>query len=87
MDIPKLGAIKINYELNGVTLSDMLPYLKKISDKKRLVLWGNFNEQDLTFIKQNLPAKQLCLQMNVDSAQDSRLAFELVSSIWNDSIY
>ncbi len=83
MDIPKLGAIKIKYEPYGVTLSDMLPYLKKVSDKKRLVLWGNFNEQDLIFIKQNLSAKNLCLQMSVDFVQRARSAMELVNSIWN----
>jgi hypothetical protein len=85
VDIPKLGSIKINYELNGVTLPDMLPYLKKVTQKKRLVLWGDFIEQDLIFLRQNLPSKNLCLQMNVDSAQGSRLAFELVSSIWSDN--
>jgi hypothetical protein len=78
------GAIKINYETDGVTLTNMLPDLKKVTDKKRLVLWGDFNEQDLIFIKQNLPAKNLCLQMNVDSALKPKSETELVNSIWNE---
>jgi len=85
MGIPELDVIEVNYEPYGVTLPYMLPYLKKVVQEKRLVLWGDFEEHDLMFVKQNLPSKNLCLQMNVDSAQSARLAFELVRSIWNEN--
>lgn len=85
MGIPELGVIEINYEPYGVTLSDILSYLKKVTNKKRLVLWVDFTKQDLTFLRQNLSSKNLCLQMNVDSAQSTRLAFHLVSAVWNDN--
>jgi hypothetical protein len=82
LDIADLGVIEVNYEPYGVTLKDMLPYLIKAVRRKRVVLWGDFNEQDLIFLKENLPAQNLCLQMNVGSAEKARSAMALVNSIW-----
>ena len=47
----------------------MLPNLTKIIQKKGLVLWGDFSDQDLLFLKDNLASQNLCLQMNVESAE------------------
>jgi hypothetical protein len=80
--IPDLDVIEINYESYGVTLEKMMPYLVKVTENKRLVLWGDFNVDDLAFLKNHLSPKNLCLQMNMADAETAKKMMDTVNEIW-----
>jgi hypothetical protein len=82
--IPELNVIEINYETHGPSIHDMLPYFRKVIHKKRLVVWGDFSDNDLILIKENLPAENLCLQIITPSAESARKKMSLVKKIWNN---
>ena len=82
--IPDLDVIEINYEPTGPTLKDLLPCIQKIVAEKCLVLWGDFSEEDLSLLKQNVSTGNLCLQINVDFAQSAQSKLALVKKIWNN---
>jgi hypothetical protein len=84
LSIPDLDVIEINYESFGPSLNEMLQYFIKVTRKKRLVLWGDFSESDLVFLKENLPVKNLCLQIIAPSAEAARTRMMSVSEIWNN---
>ena len=84
INIPGLDVIEINYESYGPHLEEMLGTFVKIVSKKRLVVWGEFSDGDLRFLRDNLPSKNLCLQVNVPTAEFARKKSILMNELWND---
>lgn len=84
IDIPELDVIEINYEPFGPSLNEMLQEFKKILAKKRLVLWGEFSDQDLIFLEHNLPARNLCLQLNVPTVEKAHQKLLSINKIWKN---
>lgn len=83
-NIPTLDVIEINYEPTGPSLSKMLPYLEQVVDHKKLVLWGDFNDKDLKFLRLELPARNLCLQIIAESPEIAQFKKEKIEHIWRN---
>ena len=85
--LPGLDVIEINYEPTGPSLKEMLPYLEQVTDHKKLVLWGDFSNQDLKFLRAALPAKNLCLQIIAENPGIAQSKKEKILNVWqNDNI-
>ena len=85
IEIPDLDVIEVNYENPGPSLPDMLPSLIKITNRKRLVLWGEFSEDDFLFLRENLGSRNLCLQINVPTREAALLKMACVEKVWNNN--
>jgi len=83
-NIPALDVIEINYEPTGTSLSNMLPYLKEVIEHKKLVLWGDFTDKDLKFLRSELPARNLCLQIIAESTEIAQSKKEKIENIWRN---
>lgn len=84
VNIPELDVIEINFEPSGPSLKELLPSFIKTLKNKCLVIWGDFSEQDLLFLKDNLPTRRLSLQINSNSAEEARLKILQVKKIWKE---
>jgi len=84
IEIPELDVIEINYEAAGPSLSGLLNIFKKVTAKKRLVIWGDFDHNDIIFLKKNLSERNLCLQVNVPSSKTAFEKLEMIVDVWND---
>jgi len=84
INIPDLDVIEINYESYGPSLSEMLREFDKILKEKRLVIWGDFSVRDLQFLRNNVPSNNLCLQINVPTAELAQQKLIFIKELWND---
>jgi len=72
-----LKAVEVNKDVGGPTVEEMLPELKKILDKKSLILWGDLSLQDLVCVRKNLPLRGLFFHIITPSMEKANelLAF------------
>lgn len=66
LDIPELGCIQVNKDVGGPPVKDMLPFLLKIQKKKNLVVSGDFTDEELDLIKEEIPPQGVYL-IRIDS--------------------
>lgn len=59
--MPYLDAIEINKDVGGPSVTEMLPVFKKVQQAKKLVLWGDFSEEELLEINGALKPEGLCI--------------------------
>lgn len=78
MRIDKIKVFEITKDEGGAQIIEMLPQLKKIIAKKRLILWGPLNEQDIDIILNNIPYNGLYLHILAESVS---MASELMDLI------
>lgn len=55
LEIEALNAIQINKDVGGPLVEEMFPVFQKVQKKKNLVLWGDFTEEEIRLLSQNLP--------------------------------
>jgi len=74
-DLLKIDAIKvfeITKDVGGLSIKEMLPQLKKILVNKRLILWGDLDQEDLEIILENLTYDGLYLHILNESVSNTR---------------
>ncbi len=63
LQMEALKTIEINKDIGGPSIKAMLPEFKKVLQKKRLVIWGDLDYDDLDVILQELPYEGLYLHI------------------------
>lgn len=63
LQIEALNAIQITKDVGGPSVEEMLPALQKVQAKKNLVLWGDFTEYEVLFLKSHLSPEGLYIQI------------------------
>lgn len=82
LDIPGLGGVQITVEPIGPTLEAMLPALREILERSRLLLMIDSHFDELVPLLRQLPTDGLCVTVN-DRFVSSDDAFrDLVSAAW-----
>ena len=61
--IEELDVIEVNKDIGGPEVEVMLPVLKNIMDRKRLILWGDLTIKDLELLRKELPLDGLFLNV------------------------
>jgi hypothetical protein len=69
----ELKAIQVNKDVGGPSVEEMLPYLKRIIERKNLILWGDYSAAELDSLRKNLPARGVFFNFmmpNLDRARE-----------------
>jgi hypothetical protein len=66
LTIDALKAIQINKDIGGLSVSEMLPTLKNVQSKKNLVLWGDFSDDEIKILTNELDAEGLFIIVHRD---------------------
>ncbi len=61
LSISELNAIEINKDVGGPTIEEMMPVFRKVQQKKNLVVWGDFDENEISMLKRELKPEGLCI--------------------------
>jgi hypothetical protein len=78
MKIDKIKALEITKDEGGASIEEMLPQLKKILAKKRLILWGPLDRQDLDIILENLSYDGLYIHILTESIDQAGQLMDVV---------
>ena len=71
--IESLKCIQINKDAGDVKISEMLPFLKMVQPRgKMLLIRGKLDQEDLKILRQELPPRGLYLQIVVESPEETR---------------
>lgn len=73
-----LDVIQVNRDVNGPSVETMLPVLRHILETKRLLLWGEFTEDEVRRLLYELPCRGLALQLFVRTPEQGRDLMERV---------
>jgi hypothetical protein len=82
--IPTLKVIEVNYEPTGPKLDQLMPVFKKIIEKKKLAIWGDFSNEDLILLLRELPPKNLCLQVMAGTPEEANAKIRKIHEIWQE---
>ncbi len=77
---PWLRAIEVNKDVGGPSVKEMLPELRKIRDRKNLILWGDLDSGDLALLKENLPKEGLLFHIIAGSTEEARELLRILES-------
>jgi hypothetical protein len=80
--LPELDVIEINIDDVGPRARDLIPEFRKILARKRLLIWGAFNHDDLVAMCDGLPTAGLALQVMADTPEQVRSLIEEVKEVW-----
>jgi hypothetical protein len=61
LDIPGLAGLELTIESNGPSLPDLLPMLREILERSRLVLYVDHRQEELSAVLSHLPCEGLSL--------------------------
>ena len=60
---------------------EMLPVFKKVLAKKRLVVWGEFDDDEIALLLDQLPAKGLMLHLVAPDVGAAQAQMETISTL------
>lgn len=80
LQIEALKTIEINKDIGGPSIKDMLPEFKKVLQQKRLVIWGDLDEDELDLILHELPYEGLYLHIVAPTVDDAKHLMQYVST-------
>ena len=83
VEIPELDVIEVNLDDVGMRIPEMIPWFRKILEKKRLYVLGKFSVDDLAVMRENLPAAGLALQLQGETVEAINRSIEAAKSIWS----
>lgn len=66
LTIDALKAIQINKDIGGPSVPEMLPTLRNVQSKKNLVLWGDFSNDEIKILTNELDAEGLFIIVHRD---------------------
>ena len=69
LGIEGLKTIQVNKDIGGPSIKEMLPEFQKVLREKRLVIWGDLDENDLDAIFATLPYDGLYLHIVAESVE------------------
>jgi len=78
LDIEELSAIQVNRDIGGPSVEEMLPILRRIQERKSLVVQGILDEEDIFYLAEDLDPRGLHITCMVE---DFRAAEELRESL------
>jgi hypothetical protein len=70
-----VSALELHVEVGGPTVPALLPVHRRILERKPLLVWGAFSEDDLELMVRALPHRGLALAMIVESPQAAERAW------------
>lgn len=73
-----LKAIEVNKDVGGPSVTEMIPYLRKIQSKKCLIIWGDLDEREIRTIKRELSPDGLFLHITAPSMDAAKTLRDLV---------
>lgn len=76
--VEELGAVQTSRDEGGKSVVEMLPYLLKILERKKLILSGNFTFEELDVIFEKLPAAGLFLDIVTDTLEEASAVAEYI---------
>lgn len=59
LKIDELNAIQINKDVGGPSVEEMIPIFKKVQEKKNLIIWGDFDKNEMDMLTKNLKPEGL----------------------------
>ena len=75
-----LAAIELHIDKGGPSAEELLPYYRKIQSRKPLVIWGDLEDSDLKFIKENLDLSALTVLPVIDSPEEADAIWKLLKA-------
>jgi hypothetical protein len=81
IDMDSLKVIQINKDVGGPSVEEMLPVFKKVLAKKQLVVWGEFDDDEITLLLDQLPAKGLMLHLVAPDVGAAQTQMETISTL------
>jgi hypothetical protein len=78
LTIDNLKVIQLNKDEGGIAVSELMPYYRKIMEKKRLLIWGDLSYEDINLILNNLSYRGLYLQIIVKDVAEAKRKFEYI---------
>jgi len=79
-----LDVIEVNLDDVGLRIPAMIPSFQKVVERKRLMVWGAFTEEDLIAMHDALPARGLALQLIGETPERVRDMISQVERIWGN---
>ncbi|KUO53356.1 MAG: hypothetical protein APF76_08940 [Desulfitibacter sp. BRH_c19] len=75
LSIELLKVIQINKDVGGPTITELIPYFKKVVDRgKKLVVWGDLSLEEVHEICTQVPIRGVCLHI---VAEDKNMAIDI----------
>jgi len=78
LSIPRLRAIEVNKDVGGPTIGEMMETLRKIQEKKCLILWGDLTLEDLALVKRDLHPQGLFFHIVAPTLEEAKKRGEYI---------
>jgi hypothetical protein len=75
-----LRAVQVNKDVGGPSVEDMLPTLRRIQERKNLVLWGEITRTDVALLMERLPERRMHLSIVSPTVDEARRIMDLVNA-------
>lgn len=83
LSLKNLCAVQINKDVSGPTVEEMLPVFRRVLDAdKRLIIWGDLTEAEISMIMEVLPHKGLFLNVIAPTVEAAQAINEIAVSKW-----
>ena len=74
-----LRAIEVNKDVGGPSVEDMLPTLRRVQEKKNLVMWGEITVEDVGLLMDRLPERRMHLSIVSPSVDYAKRILDLIN--------
>ena len=79
LEMDELRVIQITKDVGGPSIAQMMPTLQRVAGQKNLILWGDFDEADLTCAREQLSPEGVCLHLVTSDADRANSLLQLIS--------
>ena len=77
-----LKVLQVNKDVGGPSVNQMLPYFKKVLEKKRgLVVWGDLTEGEVQLVFDNLPLERVFFNFVLPNFESAKRIYSFLNSI------
>jgi hypothetical protein len=83
--IPGLAGLQVTVEANGPPLAEMVPMLREILERSRLVLFADAGFRQLPDVLRQLPREGLYVMVRDDDLRSDAAFREFVQDVWGQS--
>lgn len=82
LSIKELSVVEINKDVGGPTIADMLAEFRKVlAAGKKLIVWGALDHQDLQAVMEELPRRNIYLDIVAETVEEAKGLMETVKSL------
>lgn len=83
LDILELKVVQINKDVGGPSVEAMLPQFRRVLDAgKKLVIWGALDQADVEVVRQELPSRNLYLQIVTENVEQAQELMQLIKAVY-----